>query len=72
MVWSRPTTKLFYLSYNLSPPNNELQQKAALLLLCQIFPVFHNVLGGSVAEWLAYWTQAQMGPGSNRSRDAVG
>ena len=29
-------------------------------------------LGGSVAEWLAYWTQPQKGPGSNRSRDAVG
>ena len=30
------------------------------------------VPGGSVAEWLACWTQAQKGPGSNRSRDAVG
>jgi len=29
-------------------------------------------LGGSVAEWLASWTQAQKGPGSNRSRDAIG
>jgi len=28
--------------------------------------------GGSVAEWLACWAQAQKGPGSNRSRDAVG
>jgi len=28
--------------------------------------------GSSVAEWLACWTQAQKGPGSNRSRDAVG
>ena len=28
--------------------------------------------GGSVAEWLACWTRAQKGPGSNRSRDAVG
>ena len=28
--------------------------------------------GGSVAEWLAYWTEAQKDPGSNRSRDAVG
>jgi len=28
--------------------------------------------GGSEAEWLACWTQAQKGPGSNRSRDAVG
>jgi len=27
--------------------------------------------GGSVAEWLACWTQAQKGPGSNLSRDAV-
>jgi len=27
---------------------------------------------GSVAEWLACWTQAQKGWGSNRSRDAVG
>jgi len=27
---------------------------------------------GSVAEWLACWTEAQKGPGSNRSRDAVG
>ena len=26
---------------------------------------------GSVAEWLACWTQAQKGPCSNRSRDAV-
>ena len=30
------------------------------------------VLGGSVAEWLACWTQAQKGLGSNRNRDAVG
>ena len=29
-------------------------------------------MGGSVAERLGCWTQAQKGPGSNRSRDAVG
>jgi len=28
-------------------------------------------LGGSVAEWLACWTQAHKGLGSNRSCDAV-
>ena len=28
--------------------------------------------GGSVIELLACWTQAQKGPGLNRSRDAVG
>jgi len=27
--------------------------------------------GGSVTEWLACWTQAQKGLGSNRSRDAI-
>ena len=30
------------------------------------------ILGGSVAEWLACWTQALKSLGSNRSRDAVG
>jgi len=29
-------------------------------------------VGGSVADWLVCWTQAEKGPGSNRSRDAVG
>jgi len=29
-------------------------------------------MGGSVVEWLACWTQVQKGPGSDRSRDAVG
>ena len=27
---------------------------------------------GTVSEWLACWTQAQKGLGSNRSRDAFG
>ena len=40
-----------------------LQTKLLLL-----FPI----QGGSVAEWVACWTQAQKGPGSNRSRDVVG
>jgi len=30
------------------------------------------VAGGSVAELLACWAQAQKGPGSNRSCDAAG
>ena len=34
--------------------------------------IYNSNEGGSVAEWLACWTQAQKGPGSNRSRDAVG
>ena len=33
---------------------------------------YNKKKGGSVAEWLACWTQAQKGVSSNRSRDAVG
>jgi len=42
--------------------------------LVPLFFLTHSVYttGGLVAEWLACWTQAQKGPGSNRSRDAVG
>ena len=29
------------------------------------------VYAGSVAEWLACWTQVQYGPGSNRSLDTT-
>jgi len=34
--------------------------------------ILHDKRGGSIAEWLACWTQAQKGPGSNRRRDAKG
>jgi len=44
-------------------------------VVCALVPAFYMSLatqqGGSVAEWLACWTQAQKGLGSNRSRDAV-
>ena len=42
------------------------------LLVISLFSSAMPTKGGSVAEWLACWTQAQKGPGSNRSRDAVG
>jgi len=41
------------------------------LFACMDIRYFLPVEGGSVAEWLACWTQAQKGPGSNCSRDAV-
>jgi len=45
-----------------------------LLLLLSAVICFYSTPPscGSVAKWLACWTQAQKGPGSNRSRDAVG
>ena len=30
------------------------------------------IVSNRLNEWLACWTQAQKGPGSNRSREAVG
>jgi len=36
------------------------------------YVILVQIKGGSVAEWLACWTHAQKGLGSNRSRDVVG
>ena len=35
------------------------------------FSTYMKGRGGSVAEWLACWTQAQKGPGLNHSRVTV-
>jgi len=43
-----------------------------VFLVYSIYTESYSLRGDSVAEWLACWTQAQKGPGSNRSRDAVG
>ena len=40
-------------------------------LVVPLYVVLHRRKGGSVAEWLACWTQAQKGLDSNRSCDAV-
>ena len=44
--------------------HTDLQPRSPVIML--------RPCAGSVAEWLACWTQVQKGPGSNRSRDAVG
>ena len=51
-----------------------LEKAYAKSVICRLllYPVITGRFGCSVAEWLACWTQAQKGPGSNRSRDAVG
>jgi len=41
-----------------------------ILGLRRFYPSYRR--DGSVVNWLACWTQAQKGLGSNRSRDAVG
>ena len=43
-----------------------------LYITIKILSVHRQIVGGSVAEWSACWTQAQKGQGSNSSRDAVG
>jgi len=45
----------------------------SLLTLVKLELPFTAVwVAGSIAEWLACWTKAQWGLGSNRIRDAVG
>ena len=41
-------------------------------LAIRLFMLLTLTLGGSVADWLACWTQAQKVPGSNRSREPSG
>jgi len=50
--------------------SSEHQCTAFLLLNGVNLALFY--IGSSVAEWLACWTHAQKGLGSNRSRDVVG
>jgi len=50
-----------------------MNRKVSATINRNCFPKMKNVsYGGSVAEWLACWTQAQKGLGSKRIRDAVG
>ena len=55
-------------------PRHRGTSKPRLMSTTALFFSHHIVwlVGGSVAEWLACWTQALKGPGPNRSRDAVG
>jgi len=60
--WSGPVHAASFVSEN--PSHN-----CHLVLFCIGTGIYW---GRSVAEWLACWTQALKGLGSNRSRDAVG
>jgi len=56
---------------------NSVTSLHPVYMFCCFFLFFNDScqpvgFGGSIAEWLACWTQAQKGLGSNRSRDAVG
>jgi len=43
-----------------------------LLPILWLLKAAFDLYTSTVAEWLACWTQAQKGLGSNRSRNAVG
>jgi len=63
--------KLTHQGQQLSRAKSEVYD-CLLWLLSAIKVKCRHLKGVSVAEWLACWTQAQKGQGSNRSRDAVG
>ena len=52
--------------------NSRNKKKQGQKASTSFFIVYVHTRGGSVAEWLVCWTQAQKGQGSNRSREAVG
>ena len=54
---------------NLTVPVTAISSRAAVRRPCTVAGFI--LPDGSVAEWLACWTQAQKGLGSNRSHDAV-
>ena len=49
-----------------------LLAKCCFSVIWYLSAVFQYCTTRLVAEWLACWTRAQKGPGSNRNRDAVG
>jgi len=75
----RPGRRLMHMPWTRAPrqarlkipryrlPRNLHEKSAAARVLIAV-----AVYTGLVAEWLAWWTRAQKGPGSNLSRDAVG
>jgi len=54
------------------PTQTAKKQDSITLLGKANYPLVITPRGGTVAEWLACWTQAEKGVGSNRSREAVG
>ena len=62
----------FVLNYKHNMTTNKQNQNRAGKLSTHNIFLSSSCRSGSVAEWVACWTQAQKGPGSNRSRDAVG
>jgi len=57
-------------------PRSVTESALSLCLITLTIPVLTaricKPVGGLVAEWLACWTQAQKGLGSNRSYDVAG
>ena len=62
----------FFCYFSLIFSHGSIPRHKQSWLLTSAYIMYFYFKGGSVAEWLACWTQAQKGPGSNRSRNAVG
>jgi len=72
LAQNRPLWRLIFLHSAYAQRYALVVVHATIGLDCICFsPTYFASVDGSVAEWLACWTQAQKGPGSNRSRDAV-
>ena len=60
------------LGYGLVAFEVSYRKRYACMRASPLLLLLRTAISGSVAEWLACWTQAQKGLGSNRSHDAVG
>ena len=68
LIITRTVRRLAIATFAVATPSELFYWHVRYLHICLLCCVW----GGSVAEWLACWAQAQKGLGSNRSRDAVG
>jgi len=62
----------YYFASGIRAVKETLNADSRHCLALLFFVLCSTAEGGWVAEWLACWTRAQKGPGSNRSHDAVG
>jgi len=70
-ISQEPNVQLKFVQFSVSL--HVARGSGSIILLWQHFDYVLPVLvGGSVAEWLACWTQVLNGLSSNRSRDAIG
>jgi len=69
---NQPVIQIQHLQTNMQVITSKQRPRKLSIFGQLCYAVVATLRGGSVAEWLACWTQVQKGLGSNGSSDAVG